>query len=613
MLWEFEGYRLDAAQRVLLRGGEVVSLTPKVFDTLLALVESRGRVLEKDELLKTIWPDTFVEEGSLARSVSTLRKALGDKADGEKYIQTIPKRGYRFVAAVREVELHEVVDEKSAPAPEAVRVPSSAVNRKIMYGVAGLLLVLAAAWAGYRYNNTKPVERPVHSLIVLPFVNLSSQHDSEFFSDGLTEEVIDAVARIPNLRVIARTTSSQYKGKAKDIRQVGQEVNADAVLEGSVRRQGDRLRITAQLNNAKDGYHFWSETWERDRKDVFAVQQEIASMVAKGIGAAKAAPLAGPKPPTSDMDAYDAYLRGVYFRAKVGVALPKAVTELEHAVKLDPNFAAAYAHLADVYNDLGYTFEMPPQAAYPIAKRYANQALRIDPALAEGQGALGWVSTFHDWDWTTAEKAFHQAILLNPADSWAHHNYSHLLVALNRMREAIAESQRAVEIDPLGARVRGHMAWLYRMTRQPELAIREALNTLEIAPDDLSTHVYLSEAYEAVDQFENAIKVMEGLMPPEFLQAERDGFRKSGKNGYNNTRLSWCLHQPGGPGMLKSPHFLAALYARLGRADEAFRELERGMKERDPWLVYLNVDPFYDNIRSDARFKEVVRRIGLPK
>src|SRR6185369_7377469 len=169
MLWEFEGYRLDAAQRVLLRGGEVVSLTPKVFDTLLALVESRGRVLEKDELLKTIWPDTFVEEGSLARSVSTLRKALGDKADGEKYIQTIPKRGYRFVAALREVELHEVVDEKSAPAPEAVRVPSSAVNRKIMYGVAGLLLVLAAAWAGYRYNNTKPVERPVHSLIVLPF------------------------------------------------------------------------------------------------------------------------------------------------------------------------------------------------------------------------------------------------------------------------------------------------------------------------------------------------------------------------------------------------------------------------------------------------------------
>jgi len=613
--YEFDQFRLTPEFYELTRAGRPVRLEKIPFDLLVLLVEHRDELVSREAITAGLWGNGGFQDldQSLNTAIRKVRLALRDNADEPRFIQTVVGRGYRFLP---EVSVKERSVSPESPAlgvalPPAV-VPKPGVSRlRLLAVLAGVVTLLTAGWLALR-SPRDPAHIAVHSLIVLPFVNLSPEPDSEFFSDGLTEEIIDKVARIPNLRLIARTTSFQYKGKSKDIRKVGEEVNADAVLEGSVRRQGDRLRITAQLNSAKDGYHFWSQTWERDRKDVFAVQQEIASMVAKGIGASDAAPLAEPKPPTSDMEAYDAYLRGVYFRAKIGVALPKAVTELEQAVKLDPNFAAAYARLADVYNDLGYTFEMPPQVAYPIAKRYANQALKIDPALAEGQEVRGWTSAFYDWDWVTAEEAFRQAIRLNPADSWAHHNYSHLLVALNRMPEAIAESRRAVDIDPTGARVRGHMAWLYRMNRQPELAIREGQNTLEIAPDDLSTRAYLSQAYEATGHFENAIKTMEGSMQPEFLQAERDGFRVSGEKGYYNTRLSWLLHHPGVSGMRKSPHTLALLYARLGRADEAFQELERGLKERDPWLVYLNVDPFYDNIRSDPRFREIVRKIGLP-
>ncbi len=638
-IWFFGPFELDSGRFELRRNGRPLHLERIPMELLILLVSRDGHLVERKEIVDTLWGPGFHldSEQGINTAVRKLRQILRDNPERPEFVQTVVGKGYRFVGEIsrpREASPEPVFGVTSSvevPEPTAqtiaqvgeviadadpITIPVDVTRRRpkaALWIVSAAMLALAAAgWFFYPHGGRENASHAIRSLIVLPFVNLSPEPDSEFFSDGLTEEIIDNLARIPNLRLIARTTSFQYKGKSIDIRKVGEEVNVDAVLEGSVRRQGNRLRITAQLNSAKDGYHFWSQTWERERADVFAVQQEIASMVAKGIGASEAAPLAEPKSPTSDMDAYDAYLRGVYFRTKIGVALPAAVTELEHAVKLDPNFAAAYARLADVYNDLGYTFEMPPQVAYPIAKRYANQALKIDPALGEGQEVLGWISAFYDWDWTTAEEAFRKAILLNPADSWAHHNYSHLLVALNRMPEAIAESQRAVDIDPTGARVRGHMAWLYRMTRQPELAIREGKNTLEIAPDDLSTRFYLSEAYEATGQFENAIKDMQGLMPPEFLQAERDGFRKSGEKGYYNTRLSWSLHNPGFPAILKSPHILALLFTRLGHADEAFQELERGLKERDPWLVYLNVDPFYDNIRSDPRFKEIVRRIGLP-
>ena len=509
-IWTFGPFELDCGCFELRRHGKPLRIERLPMELLILLVSRDGQLVSRKEIVDSLWGPGFHldSEQGINTAVRKLRQILGDNPERPEFVQTVVGKGYRFVGEIcrpREASPEPIsgvtssveiptppaqtiteVNEVRAAADPIMTIPEDAIERRpkgaFWIVAAATFAVVIAGWFLFPRGDHENASHAIHSLIVLPFVNLSPEPDSDFFSDGLTEEIIDNVARIPNLRLIARTTSFQYKGKSKDIRKVGEEVNVDAVLEGSVRRQGNRLRITAQLNSAKNGYHFWSQTWERDRADVFAVQQEIASMVAKGIGASEAAPFAEPKRPTSDMNAYDAYLRGVYFRTKIGIGLPKAISELERAVKLDPNFAAAYARLADVYNDLGYSFEMPPQAAYPIAKRYANQALKIDSTLAEGQEVLGWTSAFYDWDWATAEEAFRKAIQLNPADSWAHHNYSHLLVALNRMPEAIAESQRAVDIDPTGARVRGHMAWLYRMNRQPELAIREGQNTLEMHP-----------------------------------------------------------------------------------------------------------------------------------
>ena len=364
-LWCFGCFELESSRYELRRNGRSVRIERIPMELLILLVSRDGQLVDRKEIVDSLWGPGFHldSEQGINTAVRKLRQILGDNPERPKFIQTVVGKGYRFVGEIsqpREASPEPVSGltsyvEIQAPAaqtiPQARGVRAAADPMTIPAGVAprrpkaalwivtaAMLVLAAAGWLLYLNEGRENASHAIHSLIVLPFVNLSTEPDSDFFSDGLTEEIIDKVARIPNLRLIARTTSFQYKGTSKDIRKVGQEVNADAVLEGSVRRQGNRLRITAQLNSAKDGYHFWSQTWERDRKDVFAVQQEIASMVAKGIGASEAAPLAEPKSPTSDMDAYDAYLRGVYFRTKIGVALSKAVPRVGARSEARPEF-----------------------------------------------------------------------------------------------------------------------------------------------------------------------------------------------------------------------------------------------------------------------------------
>ncbi|MBI3679065.1 MAG: winged helix-turn-helix domain-containing protein [Acidobacteria bacterium] len=590
-LYEFGEFRLDTVSQRLLHGNQIVTLTPKVFDLLAVLVQSQGRILSKEELMKAVWPDTYVEEGNLTQNISVLRKTLGAGATIEDYIETIPRQGYRFIAPV-------IVEEETS---------RSRLRLGVIFGLMALILAGAATWfLNTRQRASQP--RPsVKSLVVLPFVNLSADKDNEYFSDGLTEELINALTRIDGLRVVARTTAFQFKGKAQDVRSIGQQLGVAAVLEGSVRKEQDRLRVTAQLNSVTDGYHFWSQTYDRELKDVFALQEEIAQAIQKTVGRSVGQPTA--KQPAPNLEAYNLYLQGRFHRARVfGKSMDKAVAFFEQAVQKDPGYAAAYAALAHCYTELGYSGQLPPREAFPKAVAPLKKALALDDSLAEAHAQQGIVSFLFDWDWDGAKREFQRAITLNPAGSLAHHWYSHYLVAMDSLDESLAESKRALELDPLDLNITGHLAWHYDYARDYDQAIAAAEKSLEIDPNHLPTLTFLQWGFEGAGRFDQAIEVIQksGGRSAQ-IDALRQAVRASGASGYWRARIDGALQSP------RSNSFtVAELHAHLGDAGQALEWLDRAYQQRHSWLVYLNSDPAFDSIRADPRFVAMVKKVGLP-
>ena len=459
-LLEFGPFQADTTARVLMRDGEIVPLPPRAFDLLVALLESGGRSLTRDELLTRIWGDIAVEEANLTQAMSVLRKALGENAQEPSYIATLPRRGYRFNADVR-----------------------------------------TARSTGRCEWSTASDGPPPNSIVVLPFANMSTEGDSEFFSDGLTEEITNALAAVPGIRVVARTTAFQFKGKPVDIRQLGERLNVSAVLEGSVRRQGSRLRVTAQLNSAHDGYQYWSKIWDRDLTDVFAIQEDVARGVVESVrnDVGPNTPLV--HPPTRDLEAYNLYLQGRFYEHRV-FSTEKAIGYFERAIAKDSRFALAYTGLATCYADLGYYHQASPKDVYPKAVSALRRALDLDPVLARAHALEGLIALVYDWDWPTAERRLRRAMELNPADAEVHDFYSHFLVTLGRFDESLAESQKAIEIDPLDQVRLGHLAWHYLMAREPRHAIEASQQALDIDPRHVPTLASLQWAYEALGLFD---------------------------------------------------------------------------------------------------------------
>ena len=586
-LLQFGPYRIDPAQHALFSGDRLIPLQPKVFDTLLVLAETQGRVVEKEELVRRVWPDTFVEEGSLARNVSTLRKLLGETPDGKAYIETIPKRGYRFTAEV----IHLASD---SPEPFIENGPRN----------------------DYRFG--EPIREPgaaeqvldakQRSMVVLPFVNLSGEPDQEYFSDGLTEEITNALASIRGLRVVARTTAFQFKGKNLDVRTIGSRVGAEAVLEGSVRRQGDRLRITAQFINARDGYHHWSRAWEKELRDVFEVQQEIAHRVALELRLEYCAADQTALPPTQNMEAYNLYLRGLYLANRLLIA--EAAEVFEQAVSTDPNFADAHAALAYQYSLLGYTATRRPAEAYTIATRHATRAIELSPSLPHALFSKGWISTFYDWDWIGAERYLKAAIAGNQNTGGAHHAYAHFLVAMDRFSEALAESQQVLVEEPCSPTLNGHMIWHHLYSGRPDLAIPQALHALEIDPLLKENMRYLRWAYEATRSYEDAIRTVERQHSADVASNFRIAFESRGEEGYWETWLDHLLADR--RASYSSPYEIATIAAKLDRNKEAVDWLRTAFDERDSWIVYLKVDPKLNNVRAEAGVQELIAKLRLP-
>jgi TolB-like protein/Tfp pilus assembly protein PilF len=565
----FGPFSLDVADRSLKRQSAPISLTPKTFDLLVVLVENAGRLVEKDALLRAVWPDVAVEEGNLTKGVFTLRQLLEEEG-GARYIETVPKRGYRFVAAVS-------AGERELSAPVSAPAPASVV--------------------------------PENSIAVMPFSDMSAARDQEFFCEGMSEEIINALGRVPELRVASYTSSLRFKGKATDTQTIGQELRVAWLLEGSVRKAGDVVRIAVQLVRSDDGFSAWSSRFDRKVDDIFSVQDDIAGMIAQTLTnrVAKAgSPLVTSK--TSESEAYSLYLEGRYlWNKRPGDVVWQAIDRFERAISIDPGFAPAHAALASVYGTLG-AWEygiLPPAEALAKAKAAARRALELDPQLAAGHTAMGYTALHFDWNAEKACREFDQAIALNPAWVDAHHWHSHALCAAGRFRESLDSCRRIVNLDPVNPLMHAHVAWHYYMAREYADALTQSEKVVRMEPSFHWGYFFAGWALEQLGRRTEAVTTL------------KEAARTSSNNPVMLAGLGHALaanqDRRGALRVVQDLQGLRAdkglfayeigvIHAALGQADDAFHWLVQAVEERSGWIAYLPRDPRLDALHGDARF-----------
>ena len=568
-VYRFGRFRLDPSEHVLLRDDRAISLPPKAADTLLLLVGNAGHVVAKEDLLKHVWRNAFVEEGSLTRTISILRKVLEDDGEGWECIETIPTRGYRFAVPV----------ERLSPLPT---YPS-----KVM-------------------------------LAVLPFENMSGRENQEYFSDGLTEEMITQLGRMNPERfgVIARTSAMRYKNSTKTIHQIGRELNVSHVLEGSVRRANGRVRITAQLIQVSDQTHLWAESYERKSGDVLALQSDVAEAVARQIQI-RLLPREHERLGASasiSPEAYEAYLRGRYlWNQRTLEALRKSIKQFEKAIRTDSMYAAAYAGMADSYLTLQDDGHLPTLEATAQAKRAASEAIRYDETLAEPHISLAH-AYFHEFDWPAAEREFKCGVELNPNYAIGHFYFANYFLAQGQLENALAEAQHAKALDPVSLPVRSNTAMALYYAGQYDRAIEQCLEVMEIDPDFCRSYEDLGRIYlakgmwrKAVAEFKKA--VARSGRSSRYVASLAHAYATTGRRKEAVSLLDE-LTRLARNGFV-SPFAFALVYVGLGRKDQAFAWLDKAYQERADALPFVNMNPRLASLRSDERFHDLLRRMNL--
>ena len=457
-----------------------------------------------------------------------------------------------------------------------------------------------------------------HSIAVLPFVNLSADPENGYFCDGMTEEIVNALSAVPSLRVAARTSSFAFKGAAQDIRTIGEKLRVRTVLEGSVRRADIKLRVTAQLINVADGFHLWSRTYDREMKDVFAVQDEIARAI---VNALKVTLESGPsipliEPHTDNVEAYGLYLKARYFwKKKSANALKQCIEYFEQAIALDPGYALAHAGLADSYIMLAYHNYLPPKQVFPRAKAAADAAVGSDDGLAEAQTARACVSLLYDWDWPAAEQRFQRAIQLNERYPTAHFWYACCLWAMGRTADGVVQASRAQALAPLSLVGNANLGWALYFARRYDDAIEQCRKTLDLDTHYLMTYTVLGQAYVAASRYDEAISALQSAVNYSgglsFTTAALGyAYARAGKRR-EGSKILRILEQRSSAEYVP-PFCVALVHAGLGDEDQALAWLDRAYEERSHWLVYLKAWPLFDGLRSDARFAALLGRVGLP-
>lgn len=656
-LYEFGPFHLDPAEHVLLRDGEAVALRPKEFAVLLALVENHGHVLTKDEFFKGVWPGQFVEEGNLNRHISSLRRVLGESSDAPQYVETVPKVGYRFVANVREIvppgtdiveqefrdQSSDMVIERRTvariiteeeevangggvfePALEPKALLASGkkeVNRRrsltlvaVLVLLVGLTFALAYAWSSRKSQETKTVAT-VRSLAVLPFKPIGAGEEDEYLGLGMADALITKLSNIRKINIRPTSAVRKYDAPDQDPVAAGRELRVEAVVEGGVQRVGDRIRVTVQLVSVRDGTPLWAEKFDERFTDIFAVQDRISEQVARSLplslSSAEKEMLS--KRYTANSEAYQLYLKGRYFSDKrTEEGLKRGLEHFQQAIDLDPNYALAYAGLADSYILLSMYGALPPKESLPRAKAMATKALEIDEKLAEAHISLAFARMTNDRDWSGAEVEFKRAIELNPNHATAHHWYAEYLASVKRHDEAIAEIERAQELDPVSLIVHTEVGRHFYYARQYDRAIEQLRKAVEMDPNFARAHQYLGRTYVKKGMYEEAVaecqKAWQLDNTPRTLGFLGYAYAVSGKRG----AAQKVIEELKGESKRRyvSPYWIAVVYAGLGDTDGALEWLERLYEERSGFLIFLKVEPIFDSLRSDPRFADLLRRAG---
>jgi TolB-like protein/Tfp pilus assembly protein PilF len=565
----FGEFEIDEHAGELRKEGIKVRLQEQPLQILQILLDHPGEVVTREDLRKRVWPtDTFVDfDHGINNAIKRLREALGDTAETPRFVETLPRRGYRFIANLQ---------------------------------------------------TAKPVANTIQSIAVLPLENLSRDPEQEYFADGLTEALITMLAKIGDLRVVSRTSAMQYKGVHKSLREIARELEVDTVVEGTVLRVGGRIRITAQLINAANESHLWAESYERNLRDVLALQSEIARAIAREIQIKltpqEHAQLSDVHP--VDPDAYEAYLKGRYFwNKRSGNSLGKASEFFRQAVQKDPNYAAAYSGLADCASSAGWFAFLNPEEGFGKGRMLARKALEMDRSLGEAHASLGWALTYYDYDFVSAEREYERSIELNPRYATAHQWFGLLLAPLGRFDEAFTEFKRAIRLDPLSPIIHAAFSWAYYCAHLYREAKEQAERTLDLDTNFTpgwyalgAASMLNGEEALGLSAFQRAVDLSSGAGA--YLSGIGWAFAKLGRKDDANAILDQLLKRRAELNYVMALQ-IAIIYAELHDKHEALRWLENAYEERSAWMVYLKTDARFDSLRSEARFCELMRKMNF--
>ena len=633
--FRFGVFELDPVCGELYKHGMRIKLQAQPFQVLTMLVERPGQVVTREELRNSLWShDTYVDfDHSLNISINKLREALGDSRTAPRFIETLPRRGYRFLAPVTTSEPVEAPvplprtpsvaatpPAQTKPIDETVEIKLPAPKKRVWIGPAVVALLALVAVGLWRWREIRLGSGGGRVMLaVLPFEDLTADQHQDYFVAGLHDELIAQLARLhpSRLGVIARTSMIQYAATRKPVDQIGRELGVNYVLDGTVRRVGDRFRITAELIQVSDQTHLWTETYEPSMSDMLALQEDVAQRVSRAL-TIEFLPQAEQqlrRNATVNAAAYEAYLRGRFlWYQETRASLEQALVEFQTAIQLDPPYAPAYVGLADTYSVLGGYGFVPPDEAFRKSKAAAAKALELAPNLSDAYGTLAFINFYYDWNWSESERLFRQALSLNPNNTVAHEFYSSFLHAMGRLDEAEAENRVAKELDPLNGWLYDDKGWMLLTRRRPDLAIVEFQKAIELNPKFPAAHLSLAVAYNRTGQFVKAfaeVQKAEQLGGDPTRVLEILGSTQALSGDLRGAQATVDKLQAGAISGRVSPYSVALIYTAMGRKADALDWLEKGYREKETWMPWIKVLVEWDSLRSEPRFTDLLTRLNL--
>jgi TolB-like protein/DNA-binding winged helix-turn-helix (wHTH) protein/Tfp pilus assembly protein PilF len=619
--YEFGPFRIDPVQHLLFRDGSVISLPPKTIETLVVLVENHGRLVEKESLMKAVWPDTFVEEANLTVHISALRKLFREEVNGQPYIETVPRRGYRFVAPVE-----ERFGAESEPAVNAVPLPPQPVSRPripapwVIIGALCAIALLSLGWFFAR-KGSGPVGsslRGIHSVAVLPLENLSGDPARDYLADGLTEALLTDLAQIHALRVISRTSVMSYRGSKKKLPEIARELNVDAVVEGSLAQSGDRVQVFAQLVDARKDAHLWAQTYQGNLRDLLSLQNRVAQAIVQEVGAVLTPEerLRLTTVRVVSPESHDAYMQGRYqWNRRTPEALRKSMDLFESAIRLDPSSAEAYAAMATAYVSMLGSDQFSPRETEAKARVAAEKALALDDTMAEPHAVFAILKAVQEYDWKTSDREFERAEELDPGYVVAHHWHAFMLASRGRNEEAYAEIQRAHELDPRNPGETTAIAFVLYWARKYDACIDAANQALQLATDYYFALEARGECYEQLKQYDQALADYEHALhvsPHNNGGVGRLGHLYGVLGQKDNARGQLSDIAARSAKSSYVPVWQEALICiGLGEQQRALDLLEKDQELRTTGSLMLRDDAVFDSLRSETRFVTLVKRAHL--